>query len=101
MADILVADYDGLKNICSTLDQQTANAENVTKLVSQHVENLRERGWISDAADAFYGEFDTKVKPGLVRLKEALDQASKTLASVSNLLQESEQRAEQVMNRLA
>lgn len=99
MADLVVADYDGLKQICSTLDQQTATAERMNQIISQHVEGLRERGWVSDAADAFYNEFDSKVKPGLVRLKEGLDFASKTLAAVSNLLQEAERRAEHAMNR--
>lgn len=101
MADLVVADYDGLKQISSTLDQQVALTERFTQAITDRVEQLRDKGWVSDAADVFYGEFDQKMKPGLVRLKEGLDAASKTIAAVSSLLQDAEQRAEGVMNRLA
>ncbi len=93
------ADYDELANIANELGQESQAIEQLTNQIMNLVGQLESGGWIGRGADAFFGEIQDLVHPGLQRLTRALDDGGNAVKQISNILSQAEHDASSLFSR--
>ena len=96
--DTLQAQYDQLEQISALFQQQSEKSNAIYRQLAQQLETLKP-GWISDAATAFYQDFDTDVLPATDRLAKALNQSSLVTRQIVSLLQSAEDECANMLPR--
>ena len=61
--------------------------------IGVQIQALRQDGWQGLGSDAFYGEMNEKVAPGIRKLREALEEASQEMAKIASIFGEAEETA--------
>lgn len=87
------ADHDQLARIATTFGRQSESARRSLQRIQRQVDILQGGDWIGKGAQAFYKEMDQDVLPALTRLTDALSQAQKTTAQISQILKQAEEDA--------
>lgn len=98
MADIIQIEYDQMRQLASTFQEQTTQTRNILNTINAQVQVLRGGGWIADAATKFYREMDDTITPGITRLINALTDANQITNEVSGLMEKGEQEAGSCLN---
>lgn len=93
------ADYDELASVANELAQESQAMEQLTNQIMNLVGQLESGGWIGRGADAFYGEMQDLVQPGLQRLIRALEDGSNAVKQISNILSQAESDASALFSR--
>jgi WXG100 family type VII secretion target len=93
------ADYDELANIANELAQESQAVEQLTNQIMNLVGQLESGGWIGRGADAFFGEMQDLVQPGLQRLGRGLEDGSNAVKQISNILSQAENDASSLFSR--
>lgn len=93
MAEVLCINYPEMEQIAKQFKQQQQQIANMERRLNSAVKSLHANGWVGLGSDAFFNEMDGKVLPAVKRLGEALEDAAKTVAEVSNTLSEAENGA--------
>lgn len=98
-AEVVQADYEALDQISSTFGEMAAQNQQMVATIRQKVEALRS-GWIGRGSDAFFAEMTQEVLPRLQKYCQALEEASETTRAVSQLIQDAEQQAANVIRSI-
>lgn len=93
MAMKVQADYDELANIANQLNQEAAGVEQLMNRINNLVGQAQGGGWIGRGAQAFYAEMEDLVMPGMRRLARGLEDASRAINQISQILSQAEQDA--------
>jgi WXG100 family type VII secretion target len=93
------ADYDELANIANELGQESQAVEQLASQIVNLVGQLQSGGWIGRGAEAFYGEMQDLVEPGMRRLIRALEDSSNAVKQISNIFSQAEQDASGLFSR--
>ena len=93
------ADYDELASISNELGQESQAIEQLTNQIMNLVGQLESGGWIGRGADAFFGEMQDLVQPGLQRLGRGLEDGSNAVKQISNILSQAENDASSLFSR--
>jgi WXG100 family type VII secretion target len=93
------ADYDELASIANELGQESQAIEQLTNQIMNLVGQLESGGWIGRGADAFFGEMQDLVQPGLQRLGRGLEDGGNAIKQISNILSQAENDAGSLFNR--
>ncbi len=93
MVDKIAADYQALNKIASQFAQQASEVQKMHQRVNSHVNNLKNGGWIGRGSDAFYREMQDLVLPGVQRLRQVLEEASRATKQVSSDMSQAEEEA--------
>ncbi len=92
MHDTIQGDYDQLNQVASRFAQQAQMAQEVLQKVRTSMSNL-EGEWIGEGSDAFFSEMADEVLPASQRLQQALEEASQTTKTISQILKQAEDEA--------
>ena len=70
--DVLQIDYDRMEQIADQFQVQSESVEQMARLLNTNYGELKNEGWVGQAADAFFSEYETELEPALRRLFLAL-----------------------------
>src|SRR3712207_4153355 len=87
------ADYDQLKAMASSFDQQADAVRRTLAALRQQQDVLQNGDWLGTGAQAFYAEMNGQVVPTLNRLLRALTQAAITTRQINQDMQQAETEA--------
>ena len=93
MVNKIAADYQALNKIASQFAQQANEVQKMHQRVNSQMNNLKNGGWIGRGSDAFYGEMQDLVLPGVQRLRQVLEEASRATKQVSSDMAQAEEEA--------
>lgn len=93
MADQVDVDYQALAKIVSQFSQQASQIQQMYQRVNSQTNSLSNGGWKGRGSDAFFREMQELVLPGVKRLKEALEEASRVTKQVSDEMSKAEEEA--------
>ena len=93
MGDQIQADYDELEQISGQFSNQAQSIQAMQQKVRGSYAKLLDKGWIGKGATAFFDEMESLILPAQERLKDALEQASKTTKDISETVQQAEEDA--------
>jgi len=93
MADVIAVKYDGLNLISGEFQTHSATVKDINQTLNDALLTLKNGGWLSPSATAFYKTLDEDVLVGMGNLIAALNQAGQTIASINATLQNGEQAA--------
>jgi WXG100 family type VII secretion target len=93
MANEVRADYQQLQQVSGQFSAQAQSIEDLQQKVRGSYSKLVDKGWIGQAATAFFGEMDQHILPSSDRLREALDHAGQITQQVAQSLKQAEQEA--------
>src|SRR5688500_5184591 len=93
MADKVEANYEMLGSIAKQFSQEADAIEQMLKNLESNIDQLEGGGWIGRGANAFYAELRDEVLPGVERLTQALEDASRTTSEIAKLFREAEETA--------
>lgn len=93
MADIISVDYEKMKAVANTFDQESSQVKSVLTNITNQIQVLKNGGWLADAATAYYQEMDNDVCPGINRLVQAMTQSAQVCRNICTLLDSAEQEA--------
>lgn len=93
MSDVFQADYDQLSKVAGHFDEVSQFVNSLIQKVEDQQQILRSGGWVANAADRFYQSMDGDVRPGLDRLRLALDTAGTVLNEISHKVQAADEEA--------
>ncbi|MEM7802613.1 MAG: WXG100 family type VII secretion target, partial [Chloroflexota bacterium] len=91
--DILQIDYSQIDLIAAHFNTQAETVDQLLANLNQQVSSVRDGGWLGEAAEAFFSEYQDLVEPGIVRLSEALSEGNRITLQMSALLQNAEEEA--------
>ena len=92
-APIVQSGYPDLDALAARFAQQGEQVQTLMQRVAQRAEVLRSGGWQGRGKAAFLAELDGEVTPALLRLADALRQASQVTAEIRLLLLAAEEDA--------
>lgn len=87
------ADYEQLKRIAQMFAQQSEACNQTLRSLQTSKDTLQRGDWVGRGAKAFYAEMDSAILPSLSRLVAALDQSSRAVATIHDLIWQAEQDA--------
>lgn len=90
MAQHVEVNYDTLDGVKSTFDQQAQDIANMYSKISSQVQTLQGGKWKGRAATAFYNEMNQEILPAVKRLENAMNEASSTMAQISQMFHNAE-----------
>lgn len=90
---VIQANYDQLQRIAQRFAEQSQQIAALRNDLSHRTSALRDGGWEGQGAIAFFAEMDRDLLPGLLRLREALQEASEVTLAIRTLLQVAEEEA--------
>jgi WXG100 family type VII secretion target len=93
MADQVEADYQALNKIASQFAQQASAIQQMFQKVSSQTNSLANGGWKGRGSDAFFKEMQDLVLPGVQRLRQSLEEASRVTKQVSSEMSKAEEEA--------
>jgi WXG100 family type VII secretion target len=90
------SNYDELKSIQNTFNQNAGAIASMNQNVKSRVETLQGGDWIGQAATKFYQEMDSSVMPSLNRLQKALTEAARITQQIANTMKQAEDEASSI-----
>lgn len=93
MSDIVGCDFMKMNGISAEFAQQMARVKRVEAELRQHLAILQRGGWISDAANRFYGEMNSNVMPAIDRLEKAMGEGQRVTQEIANLFAQADEEA--------
>jgi WXG100 family type VII secretion target len=87
------ADYDGLNEIAKHFAAKAQDTNCLIQTVDRCVDELRRGAWIGKGANQFYAEMEREVSPAMLRLRNALDDASSSTTRIAQALERHEREA--------
>jgi WXG100 family type VII secretion target len=93
MADEIRADYNQLTQIANRFTRQAAAMRSMQQKVQRSMNPLKAGGWVGLGSDAFFGEMEGKVLPGVKNLVNALDEAARVTKQMAQELKQAEEEA--------
>jgi WXG100 family type VII secretion target len=93
MSDEIRADYEQLQQLASRFSQQSQSVQQMLQRVRSSMDKLESGGWIGRGSDAFFSEMQQEVLPASERLRQALDEASRTTQNIVNTVRQAEEEA--------
>jgi WXG100 family type VII secretion target len=87
------ADYDGLREIAIHFAAKAQDTNNLLQTIDRCVDELRRGAWIGKGADQFYAEMQQEISPAMLRLRNALDDASSATTRIAQALERHEREA--------
>jgi WXG100 family type VII secretion target len=93
MTDRIEADYQSLNRIVNIFAQQSNQIMQMHRRIAAQTNSLSRGGWRGRGSDAFYREMNDLVLPGVQRLGQALEEASRVTKQVSDDIAKAEQEA--------
>jgi WXG100 family type VII secretion target len=91
------ADYDSLKQVAASFSGQAQAARQTLQSLQSQMDTLQGGDWIGQGAEAFYQEMGDQVLPTLKRLASALETAQQSTLQISQIIQQAEANAAQVL----
>lgn len=92
-AEIIQANFESLDNIANQFQQQAEAMAQMQQQVQIRLATLRDGGWEGKGSAAFFAEMDHTTLPATERLVTALEEASRTLYLIQNILRTAEEEA--------
>ncbi len=99
MAAKIQVDYDELASVSSTFYRHVDSTDRLLQELRSFVRRLQGGSWVGDAADAFYTEMESQIFPAVGRLIDALDMSRNAVVKVSDIMQQAEYEASQILRR--
>jgi WXG100 family type VII secretion target len=93
MSDEIRADYEQLQQLASRFSQQSQSVQQMLQRVRSSMGKLESGGWIGRGSDAFFSEMQREVLPASERLRQALDEASRTTQNIVSTVRQAEEEA--------
>lgn len=90
------ADHDELKTIQTTFSSQGDTLESMNQNLKACLETLQGGDWIGKGAQAYFAEMNGSVMPALQRLRQAMAEAARITAQISQTMQQAEDDASNV-----
>lgn len=87
------ADYDSLSEIAKHFAAKAQDTNSLIQTVDRCVDELRHGAWIGKGADQFYAEMEQLVSPAMLRLRNALEDASSATTRIAQALERHEREA--------
>jgi len=87
------ADYDGLNEIAKHFAAKAQDTNRLIQTVDRCVDELRRGAWIGKGASQFYAEMEREVSPAMLRLRNALNDASSATTRIAQVLERHEREA--------
>ena len=92
------SDYDQLQNVAKNFGSQSQTFTGMNQNLQSCVDTLRGGDWQGEGARAFLAEWDNSVMPTLKRLQEAMAEAERAVAQISQVMKQAEDGASQVLH---
>ncbi len=89
------SDYDQLKQVAQNFSSQADAVNGLIQNLSSNVQTLEGGDWIGQGAQAFYKEWNDQDLPTLKRLQNALSEAARITAQISQIMHSAEESASQ------
>jgi WXG100 family type VII secretion target len=93
MAPIIQANYETLQALAARFGQQAEATHQMAQAVQKAQQQLQSGGWIGRGSEAFNTEMEREVNPAVLRLVDALLQASQVTRQICQLLQGADEEA--------
>lgn len=93
MSDEIRADYDALEQVSSQFNNQAEAIQQMIQRVKASADVLIGGDWKGRGVDAFEREMSDLLFPATQRLQQAMEEASRTTADVSQTIQQAEEEA--------
>ncbi|GAB4552760.1 MAG: hypothetical protein OHK0023_21190 [Anaerolineae bacterium] len=90
-ANVIQADYDQLAKLMEQFSKEADQTVQLFNTLKRHMDNLQRQGWIGTGANAFYGEMEEIVFPGVNRLSNALTDASSATKRIVDAFRKAEE----------
>ena len=87
------ADYDSLNEIARHFAARAQDTNRLIQTVDRCVDELRRGAWIGKGASQFYAEMEREVSPAMLRLRNALNDASSATTRIAQALERHEREA--------
>jgi WXG100 family type VII secretion target len=93
MADEIRAHYDELDQVSKQFGNLGQVVQDLQQKTRGSYDKLHDKGWIGQAANAFFDEMESMIFPATDRLQQALEEASQTTRQISQSVRQAEQEA--------
>ena len=91
------ADYQSLQQVAASFGAQSDAARQSLAQLQRQMVVLQGGDWVGQGATAFYQEMDDSVMPTLKRLADALSSAQQSVTQISQIMQQAEADAAEVL----
>lgn len=86
----VVVDYENLTRVRKRFLDIGNDVAAASKRIASQAQVLRDTGWEGEGSDAFYTELSDEVMPALLRLVQALGEASTAIDRIAQIYREAE-----------
>ncbi len=91
-ADVVQGNYEQLQQVATRFQRQSEQIAQMEAQLRRSMQKV-EGTWEGRGSDAFHREMNSLMMPGVVRLKNALNQANTITAKIANTLKQAEEEA--------
>jgi WXG100 family type VII secretion target len=91
-ADVVQGNYEQLQQVATRFQSQSEQIAQMEAQLRRSMQKV-EGTWEGRGSDAFHREMNSLMMPGVVRLKNALNQANTITAKIANTLKQAEEEA--------
>jgi WXG100 family type VII secretion target len=96
-ADVVQGNYEQLQQVATRFQRQSEQIAQMEAQMRRSMQKL-ESSWEGRGSQAFAREMSSLTMPGVVRLKNALNQANTITAKIANTLKQAEEEAARLFN---
>jgi WXG100 family type VII secretion target len=96
-ADVVQGNYEQLQQVATRFQRQSEQIAQMEAQMRRSMQKL-ESSWEGRGSQAFAREMSSLTMPGVVRLKNALNQANSITAKIANTLKQAEEEAARLFN---
>lgn len=86
----VVVNYSTLGQVRQRFLQIGNDVAQVSKRIAVQAQELRDNGWEGEGSDAFYAELADEVMPALLRLVQAMGEASNAVERMARIFRDAE-----------
>ncbi len=92
-APVVSANYQELQKIAQQFATQQKQIQGLTQSLVNTVDQLRQGGWVADAANRYYRNMDQSIFPSLRRLSTALGHSQDAVLEIARIFRQAEEEA--------
>jgi WXG100 family type VII secretion target len=86
------ANYQELGQVAQKFSQQANQVQQMMNQIRSNMENLQ-NSWSGKGSEAFFGEMNDQVIPGINRLQQAMEHASQSTGKMAQTIRQAEEEA--------
>lgn len=98
--DVIQIEYAKVKQVAQSFDSASKEVRGLVNTVEHSMSQLKNGGWITDAATVFLAEMNGDVLQGMRRLFSGLEQANMTALEIIRALQAADDEAAALLDRM-